>query len=387
MDRERVIGMAAVGVVAALVYVAITSRDSLDEFRKSRSAREEIRLKRRPPPGPGLLSESLPLSVPATKPTVAAGAHAASAASLEDDEMPPAYPPDSLCGFPQSYAAGPESTFERYLEDRWPRDGSLEIFSALRAGDWREVVDLERAYPGRASSELALLARMNLFSRGSEDAAGVGNGRLSVDPRDFDAVEQMKFRDPENSFWSLLEAHLMQREGDPSARTELLAEAASKPGYRNPVSSFYAEMERTALRSGDDRTYLAYQMLYSSAPILSPEFMKSLYREVGKSAESDEILGWIGKTMEAAQLGGLTSTDRRPRADGADGHFLDAWLGKALQRKVNRDVSDPRSEMKKFQRMFGIDIEIAFGDEYLAGRCTDEMAHAYVEKLRARLRR
>jgi hypothetical protein len=390
MRKETAVGFAAVLIVAALVYTVLVSRDSIEDFRHGRKVEEVITLRRRSSPGPGLLTVAAPSLKPSPLPLRSKNELFFPEPPMDDDTVPP-YSPDSLCGFMNSLWHGSQKEFDlklsEYLEDVFPRDGSLDFFLAVRRRDWREIEDQSRTSRSEPIRQVGLLSRLNLFGAG-EGSAGHDDGstgRGSLDPRDLDELAEMRARDPGNSFWPIAEAYLKQRENIPVDRDLLIAEAASLPSYSNPITRFYGEIKRTALESGDDRAYMATENFLERSPMLSENFQESLLNDTGRSAEADEMLGWIGKTMEGAQFFGDEPSEDGTRVNGLNGNFMDARMGQLLRKKVEgkpRVPGDGLEMANHFSAMGESNAMIA----PLKKGCEDERLHSYFEKLRSHLR-
>jgi hypothetical protein len=384
MNQERAVGIAVLLVVLALAYTAYVSHDSVEKFHKTRG--EEIHLKLRPPPGPRLLNASSPTSVKSTRPSPSLVAVTPSPT--------PAVRPDfsTACSFvkylraPGNPAEADRSIFE-YLAESWPRDDSLELFRALENYDGDAVEELARTSNLPEAESIGLLNRLQMIDYGyaNERRKDKATWMPPAEAKDFDDVAAMRARDPDNAFWALTEADLLHRQGRETERAAVLSEAASLPTYQNPISSFYSELFRTALEQGDDSKVLALQLYYGRAPILYDHFTKDLMNDAGKSAEMDESLKWIGKTMELSQLPDSPFASPSSATDVLEGNFMDAWLGKVLSRKATGDRSPQKTAYENLRTQFA-STELAVGAGFPDGGCDEEAIHADFEKMRERLK-
>jgi hypothetical protein len=366
-------------VTFVIIAIGILAAATLSYLRP-----ESATLKRKPFPKP---TTARVFRIPAVPSAAVPSPTAPSAVAGTVAERSAPYP-EELCAFFRALGRGPANEAETrrlldFLSENWPHDGSFELLSALREGDWNEVAELGRTGVSPAAEELGLLARLNLFEPGGDSATGVASWVAPPGPRDFDQIEEMKRNDPGNSFWPLIEATLLEGTGREEERLLRIAEAASLPVYRNPVSSFYAQTQRTALADRDDRKYLAYTTLYSEAPTLSFKVLQSLFRSTGKSSEEDELLKWIGKTMELSQDAG-DSAVYGPRVDGIQGNFFDSWMGRVLTRKATGDKSPSRPAYDEMRKRFSVGEEFGIGPA-ISGGCDGEKLHSLYETRRNRV--
>ncbi len=380
MNQERTIGFFAALVVLGLAY--LLSRPDLISAKPERN-REPVVLRRSGSPRPSLLSA---FSRPSPSPSPSVAPTAAIARGQVEPEPRRTYPPESLCAYFNDLSEG-ESHADRdaeafaLLERSWPRDGTLAVFRGMLEGNWAEVADAERSFPSSVTAEMGLLARMRLFASGENDEAGSTPVNQSMEPRDFERLEEMKWMEPDNAFWPLLEAHVKTREGIPVDRDALILEAARRGDYRNPVSSFYSETKRAVLERGDDREYLAYQGLYSRAPILSGGFMRSLVADARAAPGANAELMKIGETMKKAQLniGSVV-----PVVEGVHGNLLDAWMGHTLAARASK-VDVPERERRSDYEYLAQSMGIASQNHLLvsvANDCDEERIRGYIQQLR-----
>ncbi len=377
MRQESAVAIFAFLVGGVLLYTALSSRESLDEFR--RGDRESLRLKRTPSPRPGLLSLA-----PSVRPSAASGATPiGNPPRTADDEKPVSYAPDSLCGFYGGLWRGSERDYDRALGEQLtangPRDDSTELFLAMESGDWDAVADFGRSERVPGADEIAFLARTGLIDRLSAPGSGK-EAAISLDPRDLDAIDEFRRRDPRNSFWPLAEAYLKQKENVPNDRETLIAEAASLPDYRNPVTAFYGGVRRRILSEGDDRAFLAYANLETRMPMLDGSFYRSLGKDVGRNPENDEMIGWIGKTMVGAPF--FETENPGPEA------FMDAFSGGVLMNAADKGKSlttdERRAVYDQFSKRFEVNGDEGLIESTLKSGCVDENLADRIQALRRR---
>lgn len=380
MNQERTIGIFAALVVLGLAY--LLSRPDLMTAKPERN-REPVVLRRSSSPLPSLLSV---FARPSPGPS-SAGSPAPVAARISDEPEPRRkYSPESLCAYfnhldEGESNAGRDAEAFTLLERSWPRDGTLSVFRGMIEGNWAEVAEAERSIPSSVTAEMGLLARMRLFSSGENDEAGSTPPNQSMDPQDFARLEEMKWMESDNAFWPLLEAHVKTREGIAVDRDALILEAARRGGYRNPVSSFYSDAKRGVLLRGDDREFIAFQGLYSRAPLLTGGFMRSLFTQVGDEPEMNQQLGQIGETMKKSQF---VVGEVVPVVEGVHGNLLDAWMGRTLAQRASKVVEPEHVRKDAYDNLvqsLGIYSQNVMQSS-VAENCDERRFGEYVQRLR-----